>query len=219
MKAKSDGFTLVEMLMAIGIGAMALTGMFEATMAYLKIWTETSGSAKNEKFNREVIARRFLSNELSSLVAGLSKLEGNENITFRKLDGTRANFGDGDVYFYWQSTHQLPFLEEDKGGITECWLKCAEASSAAGRSADGAAPGKELRLYYRSLKPEAKPDFSGGAGEATKYLTLLERCKGINFGYAESTDSPSELKYYDAPKFRNGKDPDLPDMIQILLAE
>jgi prepilin-type N-terminal cleavage/methylation domain-containing protein len=212
MKAKKGGFTLVEMLMAIGIGAMALTGMFEATMAYLKIWNEVSGGAQSEKFDREVITRRFLSNELSTLISGLSKLEGNEEVTFRKLNGARANFGDSDVCFYWQSANQIPFLEEDNGGVTQLWLKCAEVSGAADRS-------QELRAYYRSLKPEEKPDFSGGAGEATRYCTLLAQCKGIRFGYAESTQSPSDLKYHDAPKFRNGKDPDLPDTIQISLPE
>jgi hypothetical protein len=69
------------------------------------------------------------------------------------------------------------------------------------------------------LKPEEKPDFSGGAGEVTRYCTLLQSCKGINFGYLESTSSPSDLKYQDAPRFRNGKDPDLPDVIQIMLPE
>ncbi|MDR0590576.1 MAG: prepilin-type N-terminal cleavage/methylation domain-containing protein [Puniceicoccales bacterium] len=215
MKAKNNGFTLVEMLMAIGIGAMALTGMFEATMAYLKIWNEVSGGAQSEKFDREIVTRRFLSNELSALVSGLSKLEGNEEVTFRKLNGTRANAGDSDVCFYWQSANQIPFLEEDKGGVTEFWLKCVEVPNAADRTAHN----RELRAYYRSLKPEEKSDFSGGAGEATRYCTLLAQCKGIRFGYAESPQSPSDVKYHDAPKFRNGKDPDLPDMIQILLPE
>jgi prepilin-type N-terminal cleavage/methylation domain-containing protein len=206
------GFSLVEMLAAIAVGALALVGMFEASMAYLAIWKETAGSERCEQFNREVIMRRFIANELSTLVFANDKAECNDNVTFRKLNGEKAIPGNDEALFYWHATQCLPFVEDNQGGITECWLKF-EGNQRADDSL------RELRLYYRTLKPDKKPDSSGSSEEVKKYFTLLEKCKGIRFGYSESLAASNDLQFLPNPKFSNGKDPDLPQVIQILLPE
>ncbi|MDR2371903.1 MAG: prepilin-type N-terminal cleavage/methylation domain-containing protein [Puniceicoccales bacterium] len=208
MKFKKSGFTLIEMLVGIIVAGVALAGMFVATMSYMKIWREVSGSGQNESFNRQTVTRRFLSNELSSLLMGLDKLEGNSSLTFRKLNGSQAIYGDNDVHLYWESSNPLPLIEQDNGGITQCWLVFEK-----GR---GKAVG-ELRLYYRSLKSGEAPDFSGGKGNAGQYFTLLEDCEGVDLGYT-SIGLPN-VRFYSTPLFSNGKDPDLPEVIQISLRD
>ncbi|MDR1907201.1 MAG: prepilin-type N-terminal cleavage/methylation domain-containing protein [Puniceicoccales bacterium] len=214
MDFKKNSFTLIEMLMGIAIGGIALVGMFSATMSYMKIWKIISAEENNENFNREVVTRRLLSNELSTLLLGLDRLEGNQSLTFRKLNGTQAIYGADDVYLYWESPNQLPFLEEDKGGITQCWLKFEGTVSSRTKNE----PPRELRLYYRSLKPGDRSDFSGGKG-AEKYFTLLKKCKGINFGYTDFLTKTPDIQYFSTPKFSDGANPDLPEVIQILLAD
>ncbi|MDR2812497.1 MAG: prepilin-type N-terminal cleavage/methylation domain-containing protein [Puniceicoccales bacterium] len=212
MKIKKSGFTLIEILMGIAIGGVVIGGMFAAVMAYMRIWQEISGVKNNERFNREIVTRNVLSNELSMLLMGLDKLEGNPSLTFRKLNGAPAIYGDEDVYLYWESTSSLTLLEQDNGGITQCWLKFEGK-----RSGDKDVPPQELRLYYRSLKPGEKPDFSGSAGDAKQYFTLLKECKGINLGYTDFLTKSPDIQYSSTPKFSNGKDPDLPEVIQILV--
>jgi prepilin-type N-terminal cleavage/methylation domain-containing protein len=207
MKMKRNGFTLIEMLMAIAVGAISIVGMLRATMAYMYIWKEVAGNEQKEKFNREIVTRKLLLNELATAVAKLDKCEGNPSLTFRKLNGEPAIVGDTEVCFYWESTNALPFLEQDQGGTTQCWLKFEKGNAETG----------PLKLYYRSLKPGEQPAYNDASGNATSHITLLAECKGINFGYLSGTDASLEFKYQNTPSFSNGKDPDLPGVIQFLL--
>ncbi|MDR2806723.1 MAG: prepilin-type N-terminal cleavage/methylation domain-containing protein [Puniceicoccales bacterium] len=217
MKLRKNGFTLAEMLIAIGIGSMALVGMFGATIAYMRIWKEVSGAEQSERFNRETITRGFLINEISSLIPEL-EAKANDRITFKKLNSGKAVVGSDDAYFYWQSVNKLPFLKENKGGITECWLKCsAPPTQHSLENRENKA--SELRLYYRSLPPGKNPDFSGSAGNATEFVVLLENCSGIYFGYGENAQGASNIKFQSDPRFSDGSNPDLPEIIQILLAD
>jgi hypothetical protein len=211
MKLKKSSFTLLEMLVGIATAGVVVVGMLTATMSYMKIWQEISGSDQNERFNREIVTSKFLSNELSSILMGLDKLGRNPSLTFRKLNGTKAIYGDEDVCLYWESCNSLPFLEQDKGGITQCWLKSEKQQDPTNANI---LPW-ELRLYYRSLKPGEKPNYSGSEGNTTQYIVLLKNCKGINLGY--TSFQSSNIKFFSTPLFSDGKNPDLPEIIQILL--
>jgi hypothetical protein len=133
---------------------------------------------------------------------GLDKLEGHPSLTFRKLNGSQAIEGDSDVHLYWESFNSLPFVKKDEGGITQCWLVHKEKE-------------KELCIYYHSLKPGESPDFSGGKGDASEYFVLLQQCEGVNFGY--TFPQLPKMQYFGAPLFSNGKNPDLPEIVQVLL--
>jgi hypothetical protein len=190
------------MLVGISVAGVALVGMLMATMSYMKIWKEVSGSEQNKRFNQEIITGKFLSNELSALFMGLSKLSGNQNLTFRNLSGRQAILDESNVHLYWESTNSLPFVEQDNGGITQCWLVFNERE-------------KELRLYYRSLAPGVAPDYSGSKGEVAQHLVLMKNFKGINLGYTSALSS--NIQYFKAPLFYNGQDPDLPEILQFVL--
>jgi type II secretory pathway pseudopilin PulG len=218
MKFKKGGFTLIEILIAIGLTSLMLVGMFGAVTAYLKIWKTTSGEAANKKFNQEMVVRRTLSNEMSTVIAGLNNILGNKTLTFRKLDGTEAIEGEKDVFLYWQSTNKLPFINEDPGGITECWLKYeGQRDSVDPLKGTSAA----LRLYYRSWLPGKQPKLNGQDRKPAEYVELLQNCVGINFGYTENLTSSPDIGFYATPKFRSsatGTKPDLPEVVQILIA-
>jgi prepilin-type N-terminal cleavage/methylation domain-containing protein len=209
MKFKKSGFTLVEILVGVAVGGLVITGMLASAMSYLKIWEMVSGSANKESFNREAVTRRFLANVLSPLFMGLDNVRGHAGLTFRKLNGSPAIYGDDGVCLYWESVNELPFIGDDKGGMTQCWLVYKVA-----RDGTAAAP-DELRLYYRSLPPDKGPSYSGGDGEPNDFIKLLDRCKGVNFGYTSITGNA--IAWYSTPLFSNGKDPDLPELVQILV--
>jgi prepilin-type N-terminal cleavage/methylation domain-containing protein len=158
-KLEKSGFTLMELLMGIAVGGMAVTGMLVATMSYLKIWEMVSGDEGNENFNREIVTHRFVSNEISMCFMGMDNVDGNPSLTFRKLNGTPAIYDHSEAYLYWESRNEIPFLRHDQGGITQFWLKCETRWNGA-----GAVVPEELRLYYGSSLPTQKPDYSGGVG-------------------------------------------------------
>ncbi|MDR2200638.1 MAG: prepilin-type N-terminal cleavage/methylation domain-containing protein [Puniceicoccales bacterium] len=217
-RKRKEGFTLVEILIGLAIASIALTTILGFVMVTLKVWTEFSGTQHKEQANRELVVPRFLSHEIAAMIMNLNELDGNNNVSFRKLNGSIAVEGSNDGYFYWQSQKPLPFLKEDNGGITECWLKLEEAKA----MSTGTAPDlRELRLYYRSLKPGQSPNYSGLAGNAEHSVLLLRDCVGLNFGYVDKDYSSGGkkwcVKYYSTPRFPNfNGEPALPEFIQIL---
>ncbi|MDR1435511.1 MAG: prepilin-type N-terminal cleavage/methylation domain-containing protein [Puniceicoccales bacterium] len=220
MKLKKKGFTLVEILIATALTSLIFVGMMGATMAYLKIWKMTSGGDLDRKFNQETVVRRTLSNEMSTIIAGLNNVLANNTLTFRQLNGQEAIEGNPaeKICLYWQSTNKLPFVNDDKGGITECWLKYMGQRKSDELKGTLAA----LRLYYRTWKPGEKPNFNDTTNEVMDYVELLPNCVGINFGYTESLTSSPDIGFYGTPKFRSsqtGNRPDLPEVVQILISD
>jgi prepilin-type N-terminal cleavage/methylation domain-containing protein len=209
MKFKKSGFTLIELIVGIAIAGVVIMGMLAATMSYLKILEFVSGNTGDDKFNRENVTRKFLTSEISALLNGLDKLSG-DTVTFRKLNGELSVYGGEEAYLYWESREENPFVVEDKGGITQLWLKCE-----ARLGGDGAVVPGKLLLYYRSLEPGISPSYAGLAGDPTDFIVLLEECYGINFCYTNVKNGVIDV--LGRPLFSNGRDPDLPEFIQILL--
>jgi prepilin-type N-terminal cleavage/methylation domain-containing protein len=220
MKFKKKGFTLMEVVVALAIASVAMVGMFAATMSYMKIWQSTADNTLKEKFDAETTLVRFISNEISSAIHSLPSPKASEKMTFRKLTGEQAIPGESaaNVAFYWQSINALPFITSDHGGITECWLKFEGDQPNAGPATPA-----ELRLYYRSLGPGDKPKgLKGEAGtgkfeEPLQYVVLLKKCRGINYGYTEDLSSSPKITFFNVPKFKDGANPDFPELIQILI--
>jgi prepilin-type N-terminal cleavage/methylation domain-containing protein len=222
MKSRKNGFTLIEMLVGLAIATIAIGGMFAATMSYMKIWQSTSDSQLKEQFDTEMALTRFILNEVSMAISGLSQPKSSEKITFRKLTGEQVIPGTSasEIAFYWQTLNSLPFVVNNNGGITECWLKFE-----GNKSGQESVASSELRLYYRSLAPGDKPkglhgeEGTGKCSDPLQNIVLLKNCKGLKYGYGEGSTSSSKVTFIDEPKFKDGTNPDLPEFIQILVGE
>jgi prepilin-type N-terminal cleavage/methylation domain-containing protein len=219
---KKNGFTLMEMLVGLAIATIAIGGMFAATMSYMRIWQSTSDSQLKEQFDTEMALMRFMINEISMVINGLSQPKSSEKITFRKLTGEQVIPGtsNSEVAFYWQTLNHLPFVANNNGGITECWLKF-EGDQSELKSAVSS----ELRLYYRSLAPGDKPkglhgeEGTGKWSDPLQHVILLNNCNGVKYGYSEDAASSPKVTFTDGLKFKDGVNPDLPEFIQILVGE
>jgi prepilin-type N-terminal cleavage/methylation domain-containing protein len=222
MKSRKDGFTLVEMLVGLAIAAIAIGGMFAATMSYMRIWQSTASSQLKEQFDIEMALTRFMLNEISTAIRGSSQAKSSEKITFRKLTGEQVIPGTSisEIAFYWQTLNHLPFIVNGNGGLTECWLKFE-----GNKSGSESVASSELRLYYRSLAPGDKPkglrgeEGTGKWSDPLQHVVLLKNCKGVKYGYGDGSASSSKVIFSDEPKFKDGTNPDLPEFIQMLVGE
>ena len=248
LSKKRKGFTLIEILAAVCLGGLVLTGMLMTLTSYLKLREMTDSPEVMRKQDAHFITTKLVLNEISRAMRDLTNLKACEQVTFKKLkidnsinkiiEGDQIVEGDdpGDIAFYWQSKSKLPFVKEDNGGITECFLKYEKTENNGGSSGDGSDSGAggeqqgKLKLYYRSLGPEDKPRGLRGERGTGKWneglisVVLLEDCAGINYGYTEMPDAKNneentKITFYGTPKFRDGENPDLPEFIQILLKD
>ena len=238
-RRKRGGFSLVEILIAVALGGIVLTGMLMTLTAYLKLDSQTTSPEALAKKDEQVITARLVLNEISQAVRDLSVLKACDKMTFKEInlksiskdpntdqipagvterEQISSTFSDKEnVAFYWQSKNKLPFVENYHGGIMEYFLKYTPY--------DGEKKGV-LALFYRSLKPGDKPrPATGGTGtgkywnDELKHVILLKNCAGINYGYTEILSSDKKITFYGTPKFSDGSNPDLPEMIQILIAD
>jgi prepilin-type N-terminal cleavage/methylation domain-containing protein len=222
MKSRKNGFTLMEMLVGLAIATIAIGRMFAATMSYMRIWQSTSDSQLKEQFDTEMALTRFMINEISTAINGLSQPKSSEKITFRKLTGEQVIPGTSisEIAFYWQTLNHLPFIANNNGGITECWLKFE-----GDQSKQESVVSSELHLHYRSLAPGDKPkglhgeEGTGKWNDPLQHIVLLKNCEGVKYGYVEDSTSSPKITFTNEPKFKDGTNPDLPEFIQILIGE
>lgn len=232
-RGKKCGFTLIEVLVAIALSGFVLTGAICVMTSYMNIWRDIP--KKQREDDQMICLTRMVLNEISSAVRNMNQLKSCEQMTFKTLTftppqnsvtGTGGSTGDDlgqkqipgnpnkdRIAFYWQSHNVLPFVKDNYGGVVEYFLKFVE--------------GKGLYVLYRSLKPGDRPyDLQGQKGTGRhnaplRYVRLLDQnqCMGLNFGFTEFEADSQEIKFSSTPKFHNGKDPDLPEMIQIILGQ
>ncbi|MDE6576319.1 MAG: type II secretion system GspH family protein [Opitutales bacterium] len=222
------GFTLVEIILAVGLSGMILGAMLMTLTTFLNLQQSVNSSERQRLFDEEVIATRTILNEIAVVMRRIPVGNNCEQMTFKELGknfpqgGKQVDNADLDpeeVAFYWQSDAPLPFVDLCYGGLTEYFLKFEKQNE---KDLDGV-----LRLYYRSLGPKDKPralngnDGSGDHWEDhLKYVTLLSRCEGLNYGYKDALvkDDP-KITFQRMPKIVEGKGPILPEMIQILVPD
>lgn len=223
---RKEGFTLVEILLAVGLSGMILGAMLMVLTTFLNLQQSVNSSEQQRRFDEEVIATRTILNEIAVVMRHLPGARCGERMTFKELGKNHPqggkqieneDIGEDEVAFYWQSNDPLPFVDLSYGGLTEYFLKFEKQNE---KNADGV-----LRLYYRSLAPKDKPRALNGNegsgdhwGDALKSITLLSRCEGMHYGYKDS-DAKDALKFRSMPKIAEGKGPELPEMIQILLPD
>ena len=239
-RKKHGGFSLIEVLVAVGLGGIVLTGMLMTLTTYLRLDSETTSPEALAKKDEQVITARLVLNEVSQAIRDLSKLKASDKMTFKQInlksvarpanpdddpiasevvggDQIKNDFNEKEnVALYWQSMNKLPFVENYNGGLMEYFLKYTPY--------DGEKKGV-LALFYRSLGPGDRPrTATGGSGtgksdDKLRHVILLKNCAGINYGYTEILSDSPKITFYGTPKFSDGTNPDLPEVMQVLIAD
>lgn len=174
----------MEMLLAISIGAIVLTGCASTAITFMSLWSkEGKHDLSREK---EYSVNKTLAGEIFKASFGSA-----DNIDFSSLPGSNNL---GDTYLHWRSYDKaLPFISNAAKAIfIDYWLVFDKEH-------------KELSIHY---DPKLKPTTSSSAASSgipkVNKITLLANCNGLKYLYFtpgsnnqmgkwESKEKPEEI--------------------------
>ncbi|MDR0445123.1 MAG: prepilin-type N-terminal cleavage/methylation domain-containing protein [Puniceicoccales bacterium] len=170
---KRNGFSLIEMLLALALGGSVLLAAVSLITTFVELWEREAQPDWEEE--GQVVAKKFLEDslresyvKLHGMYASLIRSKNSDTDLgpyWTDMDPSPDNF-----HLYWQNSTTPPFIRNPQGKVIEYHLEYEAQKQC-------------VRLHYRLLPLDTK--VGRWRLPATEHVVLFHHC--IYFGYAYYT--------------------------------